>query len=450
MEALPKQAERSGQSQLRRVIAWIFLILAFGEFVVRGPVRSFQMPTWNDLSQYYAASRLWLRGQNFAKPENFVALWRDEVGSTLDARSIRTQIAPPPGAVVLLSPIGALPWPAAKIAWLAVLLAAFISTVWSLSRVARFHFGEARTVLFVSGCLALAPFHTGIANENQTILVVGLCALGIFTAGCRHDLFSGLLFGAACSMKPHIGSFLVLYYLLQRRWRLFWSAIGITALLVVIAAGWMQVNGVHWVPSYIDNIRFAAAKNTFDDFTAANPVRFLLINLQVPFYSFTHNRAYSNIGAFLVGAALIVVWACIVLRSKTTHSELLSLAAIAVIGLLPLYHRVYDASVLAIPLCWCIREWKGTMRRLVTLSLILMAPFLLPTAALLQKAADKGWLPARLQFSSLWQTLIMPHQTWLILMLSITLLYAMTVRRRSIGEQDQSTSERPLSISSQG
>lgn len=451
MECSQQQLERSGKSHRRTLIAWILLTLAAGEFVVRGPVRSFETPTWNDLAQYYAASRLWLRGQNFAKPENFVALWRDEVGSTLDAHAMRTHIAPPPGAVVLLSPIGALPWPAAKIAWLTVLVAALAVTVWSLAKVAGFYFGETRTVLFIAGCLALAPFHTGIANENQTILVVGLCALGIFTANAGNDLASGLLFGAACSMKPHIGSFLVLYYLVQRRWRLFWSAIGITVLLVIIASGWMYVNGVHWLPTYLDNIRMGAAKNTVDDFTSANRARFLLINLQVPFYSFTHSRAYSNITAFSVGAALIAVWTFFVLRQKEEQTgDMLALATIAVIGLLPLYHRLYDASVLAIPLCWCIREWQGTMRRLATLSLLLMAPFLLPTAALLDEAARNGWVPESLQRSSIWETLIMPHQTWLLVALCIVMLCAMAIQRRSIPETARLRSEDRFSLCSQG
>lgn len=220
--------------------------------------------------------------------------------------------------------------------------------------------------------------------------------------------------------------------------------------MVVIAAAWMQVNGVQWTPNYLDNIKFSAANNSFDDFTSANPARFLLINLQVPFYSFTHSRAYSNVAAFSVGAALIVGWVFIVLRSKRNHSELLALATIAVIGLLPLYHRLYDASVLAIPLCWCIRERRNATRRLMTFSLLLMAPFSLPTAALLQEAAGKGWISANLQRSSLWETLIMPHQTWLLLVLCITLLYAMAVENPSFREQPQHASEGPISLSSQG
>src|SRR5262249_32530737 len=149
--------------------------------------------------------------------------------------------------------------------------------------------------VFITACLALAPFHTGIASANQTILVAGLCAVGICVARHGRDTAAGLLFGAACSMKPHVAAFVVLYYLIRRRWRLFATAVGFTLFLVAVAAGWMEINGIHWVQDYISNIRFGSTKNIVDDFTTANPSRFLLINLQVPLFSITHDRQSANI-----------------------------------------------------------------------------------------------------------------------------------------------------------
>ena len=425
------KTESSGQNHSLKIFLLILLVLAAAEFVLRGPVRYLRPTNWNDLAQYYAASRLWLRGQNFANPDNFVALWRDEVGSTLSADTMRTHIAPPPGALVLLAPIGALSWPAAKIAWLAVLLSSFALTVWSLIKVAGFRLSEPRTIVFVAGCLALAPFHTGIASANQTILVAGLCALGIFVASGNHDVAAGLLFGAACSMKPHVASFLVLYYLVQRRWRLFATAVAFTAFLVLVAAGWMQIAGVHWTQDFIANIRFGSVKNTVDDFTTANPIRFMLVNLQVPFYSFTHDRQAANMMALSLGAALVVVWMVFVLRAQERNSPLLSLATIAVIGLLPLYHRLYDAAVLAIPLCWCLAQTNRRLQKVAISSLLLMAPFLLPGAALLQEAVRQRRIPESWTHTWWWDRVVMPHETWLLLLLSVTLLYGMILQARS-------------------
>lgn len=426
---LTKGADHHPQTG-RRVLICILLLLAAAEFVVRGPARNLYPTNWNDLAQYYAASRIWLRGQNFANPENFGALWRNEVGETLATYTARTHIAPPPGALVLFAPIAALSWPAAKLVWLGVLLASFAAIVLSLIRYAGFAASEPRTLLFVAGCLALAPFHTGIASANQTILVVGFCAVGIWAAKTQRDILSGILFGAACSLKPHIAAFLLLYYLVRRRWRLLATAVAFTCVLVLVAVGWMKLAGVDWLPDYLNNIRFATAKNRIDDFTTANPIRFMLINLQVPIFSFTHSAKSANLVAGLIGVALIVLWTILVFRSRDEEFELLALASIGVIGLLPLYHRLYDASVLAIPLCWCLSR-PTLLKRITNIALILMVPFLVPGAALLQQAVRQGSIPDVWTRSWWWDRFVMPHETWFLLLLAVVLLYGMAMHPAS-------------------
>lgn len=413
----------------RRVVLWILLLAAAAEFVVRGPLRYLRPTGWNDLAQYYATSRIWLRGQNFADSENFAAMWRVEVGDTLNAGTPRVRIAPPPGALVLFAPIAALPWPLAKLVWLAILLAGFVATVGSLLNVAGFSFTEPRALAFVTACLALAPFHTGIASGNQSILIVGLCAIGIWAARMECDLIAGLSFGAACSLKPHVAGFLLLYYLLRRRWRLLGTAVAFGVILVLLAVAWMQFAGVNWLPDYLNNIRFSAARNRVDDFTTANPIRFTLINLQVPFYSFTHSPKAANVLAFSVGAVLILVWVILVLRKQFQDSELLSLATIAVIGLLPLYHRLYDASILAIPLCWCLIR-RDSLRVVANAGLLLIAPFLVPGATVLQQIVRRGRIPESWMTSWWWDRLLMPHQTWLLLLLSLVLIVGMVESTR--------------------
>lgn len=413
-------------NRIGRITLWILLLLAATEFAVRGPAR-FLPSDWNDLSQYYAASRLWLRGQSFGDAKKFTALCRDELRTPLSESTARVHIAPPPGALVLFAPIGALPWLAAKIVWLTVLLASFAATVWGLIKFSGLSFGEPSSIAFIAGCLALAPFHTGLAGGNQTILVVALCSLGMWAAGADCDMVAGLLFGAACSLKPHIGAFLVLYYLVQRRWRLFVTALAVTVVLALLAIGWMQFVGVHWFSDYVNNIRFGAARNTVDDFTSANPLRFMLINLQVPFYSFTQSARPANLLAFSVGGALILAWMILVLRKKAETDSLLALATVAVVGLLPLYHRSYDASVLAFPLCWCLCR-PNSLKTVANVAMLLMAPFLVPGAAVLYQATMQGRAPMSWSQSWWWDRFVMPHQTWLLLLLSVTLLYGMAMQ----------------------
>jgi hypothetical protein len=421
-----------------KIILWILLFLSAAEFVVRGPVRFLSwVAEWNDLSQNYGASKLWLHGQSPSDPNNFVALWKHEVGSRLDLTDIRTHLAPPLGGLVVMAPIAVFPWKVAKILWLIVLLISFVATVWALTRTAGFRWGDTRTLAFVAACLALAPFQTGIASGNQTILVVGLCMVAIWAAQNHHDIAAGILFGMACSMKPQIGAFLVLYYLVRRRWQLFVTALGTTMGLVLVVVLYLWLRGASWIQDYLHNARGFVSANRIDDFSTANPARFALINLQVPMFSITGNPSSANLLAFVVSGCLLCGWLYFIAKNQKTP-ELLSLGAVSIIALLPVYHRFYDAALLVVPLCWCMTATCGRMRAIAKAALILMIPFLLPGATFLQQLVIRGTVPGEFTQSWWWDRFIMPHETWTLLLLCVVLLYGIKLESSSARPEEHS------------
>jgi uncharacterized BrkB/YihY/UPF0761 family membrane protein len=75
------------------------------------------------------------------------------------------------------------------------------------------------------------------------------------------------------------------------------------------------------------------------------------------------------------------------------------------------------------------------LTRIANAALLLMAPFLVPGAAALQQAVSHGRIPEAWASSWWWDRLLMPHQTWLLLFLSLTLLYAMAKQNRAVLEQ---------------
>ncbi|HEY1679249.1 MAG TPA: glycosyltransferase family 87 protein [Candidatus Sulfotelmatobacter sp.] len=410
-------------SPAARIILWILIFLAAAEFAVRGPIRYLhQRSNWNDLSQNYTASRLWLQGKSPADPENFVALWKQEGHSRLDLSDIRTHLAPPPGGLVVLAPVAALPWRVARISWMVLLLISVAATVGSLMRTAGVAWNDSRALAFVAACLALAPFQTGLASGNTSILVIGLCAMAIWAARDRRDILAALLFGIACAVKPQLGAFFVLYYLLRRRWSLFSTAVATTLALNFVAILYLQLRGASWLQGYLQNARGFVTANHIDDFTTQNPARFTLINLQVPFFSMMANTSWANWLAFAVTAVLVCAWAYWTVKNRERAPELLCLGAISAIALLPVYHRFYDAAMLAVPLAWCMLNRFDKAR--ARLTLLLMAPFLIPGAALLQQLAANGRLPASIAGSWWWNCLVMPHETWMILAIALVLMYA--------------------------
>ncbi|PYX46037.1 MAG: hypothetical protein DMG79_17735 [Acidobacteria bacterium] len=418
------QYEKPSTSTNLKLFLWLLILLAGAEFVVRGPVRFVRIPTnWNDLSQNYTASKLWLQGQSPADPRNFVALWKQEGHSRLDLNDVRTHLAPPLGGLVVMSPIAAFPWKIAKLIWLGVLLISFAGTVWALMLAAGLRWGEPRNSIFIAACLAIAPFQTGLSTGNSTVLVIGFCSTAILAAGYRNDVTAGVLFGIACSLKPQIGAFLVLYYLVRQRWRLFGTAVATTTALIAVAVLYLQLRGASWLQDYIHNARGFVTANPIDDFSTANPSRFTLINLQVPFFSITRHSSSANLLALAVGGVLVCIWFYWLLRRREHGSELLVIAAISVIALLPVYHRFYDAGLLIVPLCWCMTHLVGQSKSTARIALLLMTPFLLPGSAVLQQLVLKGHVPNVVTASWWWDCIVMPHETWALLLLCLVLLY---------------------------
>lgn len=70
-------------------------------------------------------------------------------------------------------------------------------------------------------------------------------------------------------------------------------------------------------------------------------------------------------------------------------------------------------------------ELTGKMRRFARIALILMVPFLFPGAAVLQQLESNGRIPESWVSSWWWEGLVMPHQTWFLLLLALVLLYAL-------------------------
>src|SRR5262249_27778755 len=153
-------------------------------------------------------------------------------------------------------------------------------TIWALACTAGLGSNDLRTLAFIAACLALAPFQTGLASGNTSILVIALCALAIWAAHKHRDISAAILFGTACAVKPQLGAFLVLYYLVQKRWRLFTTAVATTLALNLIAVLYLQLRGASWFEGYLHNARGFVSANHIDDFTTYNPARFALINLQ--------------------------------------------------------------------------------------------------------------------------------------------------------------------------
>jgi|SRR5271156_375557 len=367
-----------------------------------------------------------------ARALHFLFLPREVANGTLVAnRGIPT--AYPITALVLIAPFSLLPWNFAYGLWFATNLALFAIMLCALMALAGFSYREPAAILLVAATLALAPFHTGFVTANVTLAAVELSVIAIWSGRRGYDVSAAVLLAIAAGLKPQIGLCFLLYYLLRRRWRI--CGVGLSLLAGIAALGLLRLEIGHtpWLSNYLNDNHVLLETGVLGNFTVINPTRFGLINLQVALYPLFGSVRETNAIAMAVGVILIVLWIIHVCTrtgeiKPLDDSELLDLSAIAVISLLPVYHRFYDATLLVLPLCWAFVSFRRARGFAIT-SLLLMLPFLIPGGTLLETMQISGRIPRVLANHWWWEALVMPHQVWMLLFLGVLLLREMSVYR---------------------
>jgi lipoprotein signal peptidase len=271
--------------------------------------------------------------------------------------------------------------------------------------------------MIIVSALLWAPLQTAIATSN--IFTVAF-ALGMGAAFCLTQDRSRLAFTIA--LKPTVGLPFLIYILVQRkRARVIPAAIA-TGLLLGCVAVIPHYGGTLWWQSFLANSQRMFAPGAIDDFSTANPLHFQLVNLSVPLFPLSQSRTLAELSAALIFVVVLIFWLFAVRRDW--RLGLLDLAILASASLLPVYHRFMDAGVLLIPVAWALSELAGELRRSASACLLLASPFLLPGASVLHEFSERYQMLKKLSRTSVWESLILTHEAWLILLLCAVLISA--------------------------
>ncbi len=437
----------------------LLVLLATSEFIVRGPMRFLRAADFNDFISPYIQSRALVMGVDPYSPDVLVQLWpvegprRPEFlakdladGSLIMKRGIPT--AYPLPCLFLLIPLAVLPWPVAHFAWLVITACLTLAVIWSLLLWIGAGVGsnknDWRAYVFVAFALALAPLHTGFAAGSIVIGTVALCGIAVSREQRGSEIFAGILIGMAICLKPQIGLPFFACYLLWRRWRLCGMAAVVVLTTAILALGRLAISGTPWLENYRMDNKVLLATGILSDFTERNPIRFSLINLQVLFYAMVHQAAAANTLAFAISAILFGSWLVLILRRGSKNADvLLPISTLAVLSLFPVYHRFYDAFLLIFPLCWSLREFSGPRYKFARVSFLLMLPFLVPGASALEQFQASGKIPLAMVDAWWWTDVVMPHQIWFLLALSLLLLWRMASASSSRAITSPDTSPPP-------
>jgi len=437
-------------SPAKKTLLILFILAAALELLLRGPVRFLQASDVNDFISPYVQSKALLEGLDPYSPEVLVQLWpnRGEFKEIISKDLAEHQLiarrgfptAYPLTCLLLLTPLAAMPWKAAYLVWLALTLCLVACLLWSLMALCDFDKNDWRAYVFLAVALALAPLHTALAKGSIVIPAVALCGIALLEANrSRHDFLAGILFGIAVGLKPQIGLPFVAYYFFRQRWKPVLAACGIVAVTATAAMMRLAMSGAPWLQNYQNDNRVLFLTGALSDFTERNPMRFGLINLQVLFYAIGHRVRTANSFALLASAFLFALWILLLLRTKPIDA-MLPISAIAVISLFPVYHRMYDAFLLIFPLAWSLKTSSSGKNKLAFGTFLLILPFLVPGGSLLEHLQFRGRIPGAVKQSWFWNDVMLPHQIWILLFLSLLLLAQMfllprhTAGRRPDGE----------------
>jgi hypothetical protein len=417
-----------------RIVVGFLLVASAAEFVVRVPLRLGNSSNWNDFLSPYIQSRAWIQGQDPYNSQNLVRFWPSDlqepdfvIRESTDSTLVERHGIPspyPPTSFVVLAPLAVLPWTAAQWVWISI---SILTVAWMLIAVANFariRLTTTRGLFFLAFCIGLAPLHTGLATENPAVFAVALSVIALWLAEQHRDSVAGLFIALSICLKPPIGLCFLFFYLTSRRWKILLVACGAVALVALAAAGRMWFLGVPWIASYNSLVQHMFAPGAINDFTSANPVWFQMVNLQGPLYEILWNSHAAKTLSLFAGITLLLVWTVLKLASEEP-AMLLEISALAVLSLLAVYHRFYDAGLLILPVAWVLSPRNRAPAWMVSLVIVLTTPFLIPGAVVLSQVSSR--LSGRLEavHSRWWSALVIAHEVWTLLLLSILLLYAM-------------------------
>jgi hypothetical protein len=210
----------------------------------------------------------------------------------------------------------------------------------------------------------------------------------------------------------------------MRQWKTLGTTAAGTLLLAGVAGSRLQLAGVPWFTSYLNENKRLVAGDPLDSFTAVNPNRFEMVNLQVLWYAITKHERLASEFAFGITVLLLLVLAVIMLRQHFSALSSLEASAFAAICLLPVYHRFYDAALLALPLYWALSTTSPNANFYRKAALLLLVPFAFPGAWALESLQNAGRIPEFLTNRWWWEPVVLAHQIWAILLLALVLVAA--------------------------
>lgn len=390
----------------------IVVLLLFGARVLPRTLDSSM-----DFKLLYVASAAWAQGLNPYDNKILDNLWV-EGGNSITTKPGLASLYPIT-TYAMLSPLSILSWENAKLIWLFINIFACMLIWVGMVKILKINITDWPCIVLLAAFLALIPVQNCIFQGQPVLVVLSLMVFSILFFMDGFDLFSGVFLGLALGLKPQVGLFLLVYYLIKGRWKTATLTVITTLILVLLAIFRLGFEDLSWLSTWQNKIQATyLAINGLDN-------HYFLLNLQYPLNVLISYKNINNliiITFMLVCLFLFFLYCC---KRSDAYHDLLEISFLALISLLPFYHRNYEAAILIFPLSYGIFMTSRCSDRWAKIILLTICPFLIPGPALLLELDKQGYVPAALAKSLLWQAVILPHQVWLLVILSSLLIFIM-------------------------
>jgi hypothetical protein len=413
---------RGGLHPAAMVLLGLISLLMLSDFVLRGVALAFE-PARTDFSEVYVGAWLWRHGGNFYDSALATATQQRLIGDATVSATLY-----PPTTFALFAPFSYLSWGWANFIWLLIGLAGIAATIFFLWRLGGFEAGDLKTWILATFVLSFSPLHQAFHLGNMALLAVPLVLGGIFLAEKPRDWPAGVVLGLVTCLKPQIGIWVLLYYLLRGRWRMMAGA----AVTGVCAAALLLL---HPVPVSEAIAHYKA--NQIYWFAPGHPAGFTPggfpyhVNMfQVIAYQLVHSVAGANWIARILFVAGVAAWLGILWRAKFRLPATLALSSLMALSFVSMYHSVSDVTALTLALCWAIpgespawtsQSWTSqawTKIRVAVCAIFLF--MMLPGHSLLMRFSPH--LPVGITTSWWWSLFVARYFVWLLFALNVALL----------------------------
>jgi len=404
----------------KSIFIFCFLIVTTTVFIYRIPGRYFSNRT--DFIVLYLASSAFMQGGNPYDHDVLANICSHNCGPIAEApKKDDLPSLYPLSTYIIISPLTLLKYNDAKRLLFGLNCLAIGVLFLVTLKLAKLHYLDWRSILLLSIFIGLAPIQNVVFQGQLVLLAILFVLCSIWSYTLNLNFLSGVLLALGLCLKPHLAIFFFMYHIIVGNFMIYVSCTitcFITFLIGIIRLG---LNDFSWIVSWQENLKYAneITNSPYID----NNTQHNLLNLQYPLSAAFESHVFINIIVLTILLVAFILFIKYIDKSNNNYNILINMSFISTITLLPFYHRNYDASLLLLPVTIGVLLLNTQYDKIGKSALILMAPFLAPSASMTYEFANYYGLVYNNGF--LLNFILIPHQVWILLTLSGLFIYLM-------------------------